>query len=164
MSAKTRSTLMRMGILILFIFICLGVGWAGSQVSPGNGSSQWYEQLNKPDWNPPGWLFGPVWTALYIMMAIAAWRIWKKSGFSGGATELSVFTFQLILNGLWSFLFFGLQNPGLAFIEIILLLATIIATAYLFFQKDRIAGWLMAPYILWVTFATVLNGTIWVIN
>ncbi len=164
MRAKSRSTLVKIYMLILFILNCLGVGWAGSQVSPGNGSSQWYEQLNKPDWNPPGWLFGPVWTTLYIIMAIAAWRIWKKSGFSDGVTELSVFTLQLILNGLWSFLFFGLQNPGLAFIEIIMLLGTIIFTTWLFFQKDRIAGWLMVPYILWVSFAAVLNRTIWLMN
>jgi len=97
-------------------------------------------------------------------MAVAAWRIWKLLGFKNGATELSVFAFQLALNGLWSFLFFGLQNPGLAFLEIIILLAAILATTYLFFQKDRIAGWLMVPYILWVSFATVLNGAIWLMN
>lgn len=164
MSDSSKSQLRQLSVLILFILICLGTGWAGAQVSPGNGSSVWYEQLNKPDWNPPGWVFGPVWTTLYILMAVAAWRIWKLLGFKKGATELSVFVFQLVLNGLWSFLFFGLQNPGLAFLEIIILLAAIIATAYLFFQKDRLAGWLMVPYILWVSFATVLNGTIWLMN
>jgi len=164
MSNRSRSTFLRISTLLLFVLICLGVGWAGSQVSPGNGSSIWYEQLNKPDWNPPGWIFGPVWTLLYILMAVAAWRIWKKLGFLDGATELSAFSIQLILNVLWSFIFFGLQNPGLAFLEIIILLGAIIITTYLFFQKDRIAGWLMVPYILWVAFATVLNGTIWLMN
>lgn len=151
-------------VLIFFIAICFGVAWTGAQVSPGIASSEWYDQLNKPDWNPPGWLFGPVWTFLYFIMAIAAWRIWKQSGFRGSKQELSFFGVQLLLNGLWSQLFFNAQEPGIAFIEIILLLAAIVATTWLFYQKDRIAGWLMVPYMLWVTFATVLNGRIWWIN
>lgn len=152
------------GMLVLFLFICFGVAWTGAQVSPGIASSNWYEQLNKPDWNPPGWLFGPVWTILYTMMAIAAWRIWKKLGFTGGKTELSWFAVQLLLNGLWSQLFFNAQNPGLAFVEILFLLSAIIATTIYFYREDRLAGYLMVPYILWVAFATVLNGTIWMIN
>lgn len=152
------------GVLITFILICFGVAWIGAQVSPGIASSEWYDQLNKPDWNPPGWLFGPVWTALYTMMAFAAWRIWGLLGFAGGKKELSFFGLQLFLNGLWSQLFFNAQNPGLAFIEILILLAAIIWTTILFYRKDNIAGWLMIPYILWVAFATVLNATIWLIN
>ena len=158
------STLKSLGILLFFLILCFGVAWTGAQVSPGIASSEWYDQLNKPDWNPPGWLFGPVWTTLYIMMAFAAWRIWRRLGFAGGKKELSLFGIQLFLNGLWSQLFFNAQNPGLAFIEIIVLLAAIIATSVSFYRRDRLAGWLMVPYILWVSFATVLNGTIWVIN
>jgi len=151
-------------VLIAFLFICFFTAWMGAQVSPGIAPAEWYDQLNKPDWNPPGWLFGPVWTFLYTAMAFAAWRIWMKLGFSDGKLELGFFAVQLFLNGLWSQLFFGMQNPGLAFAEIILLLAAIIYTTFLFFRVDKIAGWLMVPYILWVAFATVLNGTIWVMN
>lgn len=164
MKNKDASKLQSVGILLFFLILTFGVAWTGAQVSPGIASSDWYDQLNKPDWNPPGWLFGPVWTALYIMMAFAAWRIWRLSGFRGAKTELSFFGGQLFLNGLWSQLFFNAQNPGLAFIEIIILLAAIIITTRLFYKKDRISGWLMVPYILWVSFASVLNGTIWMIN
>jgi len=151
-------------VFILFLALCFGVAWTGAQVSPGIASSDWYDQLNKPEWNPPGWVFGPVWTLLYTMMAVAAWRIWRISGFGGSKPELTFFGLQLFLNGLWSQLFFNLQNPGLAFAEIILLLAAIIATTRLFYRKDPISGWLMIPYIAWVAFASVLNGTIWMMN
>lgn len=164
MENKTTSQFKSAGMLLLFLFICFGVAWIGAQVSPGMASSEWYDQLNKPDWNPPGWLFGPVWTALYIMMAFAAWRIWKLLGFSGAKKELSWFAVQLFLNGLWSQLFFNAQNPAFAFAEILLLLTSIIVTTVYFYKKDKPSGWLMMPYILWVSFATVLNGTIWMMN
>lgn len=151
-------------VLIALLLLCFFTAWVGAQVSPGIASSDWYEELNKPEWNPPGWLFGPVWTILYTAMAVAAWRIWLKVGFTDGKLELGFFFIQLFLNGLWSQLFFGMQNPGLAFAEINLLLAAIIYTTILFFRVDKIAGWLMVPYILWVAFATVLNGSIWMIN
>ncbi len=150
--------------LLALLFICFFTAWTGAQVSPGIASTEWYDQLNKPDWNPPGWVFGPVWTLLYTLMAIAAWRIWLKLGFKDGKKELGFFFLQLILNGLWSQLFFGLQNPGLAFAEIIVLLLVIVYTTMLFFRVDKVAGWLMVPYIVWVAFATVLNGTIWMMN
>lgn len=150
--------------LLIFLSLCFFTAWIGAQVSPGIASSEWYENLNKPDWNPPGWVFGPVWTFLYTAMAFAAWRIWLKTGFKEGKLELGIFLLQLFLNGLWSQLFFGLQNPGLAFAEILVLLAVIIYTTVLFFNVDKIAGWLMVPYIAWVTFASILNGTIWVLN
>ncbi|MDZ7757208.1 TspO/MBR family protein [Rhodohalobacter sp.] len=164
MNKKSTAPFKSAVILLLLLFLCFGVAWTGAQVSPGIASSEWYDQLNKPDWNPPGWLFGPVWTALYTMMAFAAWRVWRRLGFGDGKKELSLFGIQLFLNGLWSQLFFNAQNPGLAFIEIIMLLSAIIATTWLFYKQDRIAGWLMVPYILWVAFATVLNGTIWMMN
>lgn len=133
-------------------------------MSPGIASSEWYESLAKPDWNPPGWLFGPVWTILYTMMGVAAWLIWKEFGFKKAKSALIVFLIQLFLNGLWSQLFFGMQELGWALVEIIILLSAIIFTTYLFFQKNRVSGWLMVPYIAWVSFATVLNATIWMIN
>ena len=106
MANKTTSQFKSTGVLLLFLFVCFGVAWIGAQVSPGIASSEWYDQLNKPDWNPPGWLFGPVWTALYTMMAFAAWRIWKQLGFADGKKELSFFGIQLFLNGLMVAAFF----------------------------------------------------------
>ncbi len=150
--------------LIFFLGICFFTAWAGSQVSPGIAPADWYENLNKPVWNPPGWLFGPVWSILYTLMGIAAWLVWKEYGFSGASAALGAFFVQLMLNGLWSQIFFGMQEPGWAFAEIILLLAAIVVTTILFFKKSRTAGWLMVPYIAWVSFASVLNGTIWVMN
>ncbi len=150
--------------LLLWIGLCYFVAWTGAQVSPGNGSTVWYEQLNRPDWNPPAWLFGPVWTVLYTFMGIAAWRIWRKLGFKKGKTELSMFGVQLFLNGLWSQLFFGMQEIGWAFFEIFVLLIAIILTTILFYKEDKIAGWLFVPYALWVAFAMALNGAIWLMN
>lgn len=164
MNSQKDSKLFSTIMLVLFLALCFGVAWTGAQVSPGNSSSEWYEQLNKPDWNPPDWMFAPVWTLLYTFMAIAVWRIWRKLGFRNGKAELGVFFVQLLLNGLWPQIFFVVQDPGLAFVEIILLLIAIIVTTVLFFRTDNTAGWLMMPYMLWVAFATVLNGTIWLMN
>lgn len=159
-----RSTLSAVGGLILWIGICFFVAWTGAQVSPGIASSEWYDALNKPSWNPPNWLFGPVWTLLYTLMGIAVWRVWNKFGFRYAKMALITFLIQLILNGMWSQLFFGIQTPGWAFLEIFFLIAAILATIMLFSKKDKTAAWLMAPYILWVSFAAVLNGTIWWMN
>jgi translocator protein len=150
--------------LFFWVGICFLVAWTGAQVSPGIASSEWYDTLIKPNWNPPGWLFGPVWTTLYTMMGIAAWLIWKEFGFKNAKSALIFFLIQLFLNGLWSQVFFGMQELGWALVEIIILLGTIIFTTYLFFQKNSISGWLMVPYIAWVSFATVLNATIWMLN
>lgn len=162
-SEKSKKTIQIAG-LIFWVGICYLTAWTGAQVSPGIASAEWYQSLNKPDWNPPAWLFGPVWTTLYTMMGVAAWLVWKRFGFGEGRTALVWFLIQLGLNGLWSQIFFGLQEPGWAFVEILFLLAAIIYTTVLFFEKNRIAGWLMVPYILWVSFATALNGAIWVMN
>lgn len=150
--------------LFFWLGICYFTAWIGAQVSPGIASSVWYDSIQKPDWNPPAWVFGPVWTTLYTMMGVAVWLVWKNYGFTEAKAALSVFIIQLFLNGLWSQIFFGLQEPGWALIEIILLLTTIILTTILFFKKNRVAGWLMIPYILWVSFATMLNGAIWWLN
>jgi translocator protein len=154
----------RISIMILWIGLCYMVAWAGAQVSPGIASPDWYNSLIKPSWNPPNWLFGPVWTILYTLMGISAWMVWKDHGFKGAKAALGFFFVQLLLNGLWSQIFFGMQQPGWAFFEIFFLLAAILATTYLFFMKNRIAGWLMVPYVLWIGFATALNGAIWVMN
>ncbi|MCC5913306.1 MAG: tryptophan-rich sensory protein [Balneolaceae bacterium] len=164
MERITRKASVQVAGLIAWVGLCYFVAWTGAQVSPGIAPADWYQSLNKPDWNPPAWLFGPVWSTLYTMMGIAAWLVWRRSGFRYAGSALYVFLGHLVLNGLWSQLFFGMQEVGWAFAEIILLLISIIATTWFFFRHNKAAGWLMVPYILWVGFATVLNGTIWVMN
>lgn len=163
-SHNSSKLLFRIGGLLFWVGLCYFTAWTGAQVSPGIAPADWYQALNKPSWNPPSWLFGPVWTTLYTLMGIAAWLIWKEFGFADAKKALSFFLVQLVLNGLWSQIFFGMQEPGWAFAEIILLLAAILVTTILFFRKNRAAGWLMVPYIAWVCFATVLNGAIWLMN
>ena len=121
----------------------------------------WYESLRKPAWTPPDWLFGPVWTLLYIAMGTAAWLVWRRRGFSGARLALSLFFAQLVLNGLWSILFFGMMRPGLALVEIAFLWTAVFATMAAFWQVSRAAGWLFVPYLWWVTFAMFLNYAIW---
>ena len=149
--------------LALFVLSCLAAGWAGSLVTrPAIGA--WYVDLSKPRWTPPSWVFAPVWTALYLSMAVAAWLVWRRAGFSGARIALSLFTFQLVLNLLWSSIFFGLRRPGVAFIEISLLWIFVVATALAFWPVSRTAFGLMVPYLLWVTFAAALNAAIWRLN
>ncbi|MEQ8525824.1 TspO/MBR family protein [Gracilimonas sp.] len=150
--------------IIFGILICNAVGLAASTVTLPAISS-WYTDLNKPFFNPPNWLFGPVWTVLYILMGIAMAGIWQV-GFSNPKIKpaLTFFGLQLFLNGLWSFLFFGLKSPLIAFIEINLLLVLIIVTFKKFREIKTWTGWLLAPYILWVSFAAILNLAIVALN
>jgi tryptophan-rich sensory protein len=124
----------------------------------------WYADLAKPGWNPPDAVFGPVWTALYVLMGVAAWLVWRSGGWSGARVALGLFAIQLVLNTLWSLLFFGLRSPGLALVEIVILWIAIVATLVAFARFSRTASWLMAPYLVWVTFATLLNFSIWRLN
>lgn len=124
----------------------------------------WYAELGKPTWNPPGWLFGPIWTTLYIMMSVAAWLVWKQGGWRAQRGPLTLYVMQWALNALWTPLFFGLQRPGLAFAEIILLTVAVYATLMAFWHVRKVAGLLLLPYALWATFAAVLNFTIWRLN
>ncbi|HEV2880524.1 MAG TPA: TspO/MBR family protein [Pyrinomonadaceae bacterium] len=127
----------------------------------------WYASLQKPAWNPPNWLFGPVWTLLYLSMAVAVWLVWRERGFAsgaGGGLPLALFAVQLILNALWSIIFFGWKRPGLALVEIFFLWAAIFATMLSFWRVSQIAAWLMWPYLMWVTFAGFLNLAIWKLN
>lgn len=123
----------------------------------------WYVGLNKPPFNPPNWVFGPVWTALYIAMAVAAWRVWC-TGPRRRRGPIRLYAAQMALNFAWSLLFFGARQVGLALIDIIALLALVLATAVAFWRRDRVAGALMLPYAAWVAFATVLNAAIWRLN
>lgn len=146
--------------LVLWIMGSLAAGWVGSAFMPG----AWYESLVKPAWTPPSVVFGPVWTALYIMMGTAAWLVWRRAGFSGAAVVLGLFIAQLVLNTLWSWIFFGLRNPGAAFIEIIVLWVAILAVLIGFWRVRTAAGVLLLPYLAWVTFAAGLNMQIWRLN
>ena len=163
-STNNSNKLRSLGGLVFWIGLCFFTAWLGARVSPGIAPADWYNAINKPDWNPPAWVFGPVWTTLYTLMGIAAWQVWRNYGFDKACTALIFFLIQLVLNGLWSQIFFGMQEIGWAFFEILLLLAAIIITTFLFFEKSRLAGWLMVPYIVWVGFASVLNGAIWWLN
>lgn len=132
----------------------------GSQFPPG----LWYERLEKPEWTPPDEVFGPVWTILYFLSAVAAWLVWERRGFDQAGVALSLFLVQLVLNALWPIFFFGLQSTGGALVDILLLWIVLAATVIVFFAERRVAGLLMTPYLAWVTFATALNYTIWIMN
>lgn len=145
---------------LLLSFIASGIG--GGVTGPN--IETWYDGLVKPVFNPPDWVFAPVWTALFIAMAVAAWRVWRVRGFSGAPLAFALYFLQLGLNVMWSVLFFGLRSPGLALVEILVLWAAIFATMRIFFTIDRAAGWLFAPYLAWVSYAILLNTSIWVMN
>ena len=133
-------------------------------VATGQSVRDWYPTLAKPVWNPPAWLFGPVWTVLYIAMAVAAWLVWRPAGWAGARLALTLFMVQLALNAAWSIIFFGLRNPGAAFAEVVVLWAAIVGTLVLFWQVSVPAGMLFIPYLAWVSFAAVLNFTVWRLN
>ncbi len=146
-----------------FLVACFAVAAIGGSVTAGSVGT-WYQALHKPSFNPPDWIFGPVWTALYTLMAIAAWRVWRRTGWSNGMEPLSLFGAQLALNLSWSVLFFGSRRIGAAMVCIVALFLGIAATAAAFRKTDRLAAWLMAPYLVWVAFAAVLNFSIWSLN
>ncbi|MCW3093202.1 MAG: tryptophan-rich sensory protein [Ferruginibacter sp.] len=150
--------------LIVSILIPLLIGGvAGFFTSTGvNG---WYADADKPPFNPPNWIFAPVWTILYIMMGLALWLVWKNSGKKlVKQTAIFLFSFQLALNFAWSFIFFYAHQPGWAFVEILLMWAIIMLTIIWFGKISPAAAWLMVPYIWWVSFAALLNFYIWKLN
>lgn len=150
--------------LVISIAVAQSAGIIGS-FATASSVRGWYQTLEKPSFNPPGWLFGPVWVTLYTLMGIAAWLVWKQ-GWDDPAvrTALVVYAAHLVLNAAWSPVFFGARELGWALMVIALLLAAILATTYLFFRLDTWAGALFVPYIAWVGFATVLNWAIWRLN
>ena len=157
--SRTRQTV----VLAMFIALCFGVAALGS-VATQPRIEGWYAALAKPTWRPPNWVFGPVWTALYLAMAVAAWLVWRQKGWAGAHVPLALFGIQLALNGAWSWLFFGLRSPGLGLADIILLWMAIAATLVIFWRRSWVAGVLFVPYLVWVTFAVVLNYSIWQLN
>ncbi len=156
----THSCLQPWVALLGWLALSFSAATMGALFVPGG----WYAGLHKPQWNPPGWIFGPVWTALYTMMAVAAWLVWKRGGWAAQRRPLTLFLVQLSLNAAWTPLFFGWHQPGLAFAEIVLLWLAIAATLVAFRPVSRAAAWLLAPYLAWVSFAAVLNFTLWRLN
>jgi tryptophan-rich sensory protein len=146
----------RMSALVLFgwLLLCFGAAAIGGFFPPG----AWYASLDKPSWNPPSWIFGPVWTLLYILMAVAAWLVWRERGWTG---VLLLFLLQLALNAAWSPLFFGLKRPLWGLVDIVALWLAIGATVIGFARVRPLAALLLAPYWAWVTFAAVLNFELW---
>jgi benzodiazapine receptor len=146
--------------LACFIAACFLAALTGARFRPG----AWYERLRKPFWRPPNYLFAPVWTILYFMIAVSGWLIWRQAGFAGAGLSLAVYALQLILNAAWSPIFFGLHRPDLGFVDIVLVWLSIIATIVLFYPIHVGAALLLVPYLTWVTFATALNFAIWRLN
>ncbi|MDB5374527.1 MAG: CrtK [Belnapia sp.] len=140
--------------LIGFFAVCFATACSGAVFKPGD----WYENLAKPAWKPPNWLFPPVWSVLFTLIAIAGWLAWRQVGFG---LPLVVYGIHLLLNAGWSALFFGLKRPDLAFAELVVFWLSILATILLFAPVSAAAAWLLAPYLAWVTFAGMLNYAIW---
>ncbi len=151
--------------ILTVVVTCLAIGYFSGMVTRSSITT-WYPTLIKPSFNPPNWIFAPVWSMLYVMMGVAAGMVWNKIEFDKEVVKkaLMVFSVQLALNALWSFLFFGLKNPMLAGLEIIILWLMIYETYLQFAKINKIAGYLLLPYLAWVSFATVLNASIWWLN
>ena len=143
-----------------WLVLTFGMAAIGARFLP----DEWYRQLNKPSWNPPNSIFAPVWIILYLFMAVAAWLVWRGHGWRAARLALMWFGIQLAFNVLWSFLFFGMQRPGLAFAEIVALWLAIVATCLAFQAKSRTAALMLVPYLAWTSFAVILNYAIWRMN
>ncbi len=145
------------------------VAWVGFSFLAAASSllgspDEWYSRLNKPSWNPPGWVFGPAWSLLYTLMGTAAWLVWRQGGWNRQGAALRWFILQWIFNALWTPLFFGLHRPDLAFVEILILISVLTVTLVRFWKISRPAGVLLIPYLAWVCFAAFLNLTLWRLN
>ena len=135
--------------LVPFVVVCFAAAGIGSLFT-ATSVKTWYAQLRRPEWTPPNWIFGPVWTTLYLLMAISAWLVWRSTSSPGARLALTLFTIQLVLNSLWSLVFFGLRKVGPAFGEILLLWMMIVATTVAFLPISLLAAWLLIPYLGWV--------------
>jgi tryptophan-rich sensory protein len=145
--------------LIAWLLVSFAAAALGAIASSDAGA--FYEQLARPPWAPPAWLFAPVWSLLYLLMGIAAWRVWRERGLRGTRIALSLFIIQLGANALWTWLFFAWRQGALAFLEILLLWALLVATVVAFSRLSRLAGALLIPYLLWVSFACALTYAVW---
>ncbi len=154
----------RLSKLIISILVPLAIGGLGAFFTAG-GVDGWYLTIQKPAWNPPNWIFGPVWTTLYIMMGIALYLVWKSDASQIlKKTAIAFFTVQLLLNFFWSIIFFHQQQIGWALVEIMVMWVAILLTIFAFANVSKLAAWLLVPYIAWVSFASILNYTIWKLN
>ncbi len=144
------------------VFAAAGIG----SVAVNMTLRSWYTLVQKPAWNPPDWVFGPVWTLLYIMMAVSAWLVLRERPVDRGRAHraLAWFALQLVLNAAWSWFFFAWRQPGWAFVEILALWLAIVMTALASWRVNRVAAYLLVPYLAWVTFAATLNGSIWALT
>ena len=147
-------------VLVVLLIICFAVAGVGGLVTTPS-IPNWYAGLAKPLWTPPDWVFGPVWSVLYLSMAVAAWLVWRQGDV---AVPMMLFGIQLVFNAAWSWLFFGLHSPGAAFIDIVLLWMAIVVTTATFWRRSMLAGVLFVPYLAWVSFAALLNFAIWRMN
>jgi len=149
-------------LLIGLIVLCNLIGSLGAIWTASDGS--WYKGINKPSFNPPSWVFGPVWTLLFTLMGIALYIVWVTPSSKVRTVALVLFGIQFVFNILWSYLFFGANNPLLSLIEIFILLVFIVATGIYFYVSNKFAGYLMIPYFIWVAFASFLNYNLWLLN
>lgn len=158
-SDKSRSAA---GLVLAFV-VCFGIAGAGG-LATASSVETWYRTLLKPSWTPPDAVFGPVWTLLYALMAVAAWRVWRAVGWEASRRALGLFTLQLALNLAWSMLFFWQRRIGFGLVDIAALWLAILATILAFRRHDRVAAWLLVPYLLWVSYASALNVALWQLN
>lgn len=149
-------------LLIWLIVVCNLIGALGALWTSSDGS--WYKNINKPTFNPPSWIFGPVWTILFTLMGISLYLVWVAPSSNIRTIALIIFAIHFVLNVLWSYLFFGINNPLASLIEIFVLLIFIIITGIYFYTVNKLAGYLFIPYLLWVSFASFLNYSIWKLN
>lgn len=156
--------MLRIRTLAVFLILCLGIGMLGGVVTRP-AIEGWYAGLTKPSWTPPAWIFGPVWTVLYVLIGVAGWRIWIRRASSPAKwLVLRLFAAQLLLNAIWSPLFFGLREPFLALVDIAGLWVMVLLCWNAMRTADALASWLFVPYLLWVSFAASLNAAIWWMN
>lgn len=161
-TAARTSTWKQVGLAALFILVCQAVGLAGALTTD---TGAWYDALDKPAFTPPGWLFGPVWTLLYALMGIAAFLVWRQGTERPDVRRaLGLFVAQLVLNGIWTPVFFGAESAAGGAVVIVALWVVLLLTVVAFFRIERVAGWLLVPYLLWVSYAAALNLTIWAMN
>jgi tryptophan-rich sensory protein len=153
-SALTQAAGLLVALAVTFL-----AATAGAVASVDAGA--FYSQLDRPGWAPPGWLFGPVWSVLYTLMAVAAWLVWRKVGFPQATVAISLFMTQLVANALWSWMFFAWQSGALAVVEILVLWGLVAATAVAFWRVQRLAALLLVPYLAWVSFAAALTLALW---
>ena len=150
--------------LVISVLICEVTGIISGWISSAEMNT-WYATLNKPSWNPPGYIFGPVWTSLYLLMGISLWLVWKSNALESRKLYAELlFALQLFLNFWWSVIFFKFHSPGWAMVDISFMLITILITIFSFAPISKLASWLMVPYISWVSFASMLNYTVWILN